>query len=138
MSTDKHTKGLLQVNSRDRSQICDTDGAGRGCAPVAVMQGMPAEKVDNARRMVACWNACDGLSTKVIENIVLTDGSIKPRLQALVSSRDELLEILLELSKGFIGRYVDDERSDCEIDAHQEEWERKAVAAIAKLAWSEA
>ena len=50
----------------------------------------------------------------------------------LIAAAPEMLEVLIELSKSFIGTYFDDERSDKERDAHQELWERKARAAIAK------
>lgn len=39
----------------------------------------------NARRLVACWNACDGISTEELE-----DGAI----QKLREQRDELLFVL--------------------------------------------
>ena len=33
----------------------------------------------NARRLVAAWNACEGFETDLLENIVMTGGTLKSR-----------------------------------------------------------
>ena len=52
----------------------------------------------NARRLVACWNACEGISTDLLENLTLTGDTIAARLKLrdatereLAAQRDELL-----------------------------------------------
>lgn len=44
----KFTKGPWQINDRDPSQICDSDGDGRGCAPIVNVRGTAAEQKANA------------------------------------------------------------------------------------------
>lgn len=54
MSVAKHTPGPWQVNHNDPTQVCDSDGAIRGCAPVAQCSvGTAAERKANARLIAA-------------------------------------------------------------------------------------
>ncbi|MEO8297064.1 MAG: hypothetical protein ABI574_04575, partial [Burkholderiales bacterium] len=62
-----HHTGPLQLNHGDQTQLCDCDGEVRGFAPVAKTLGERWERAANARRLVACWNACIGLSTGDLE-----------------------------------------------------------------------
>lgn len=100
----QHTPGRLNV----AVEIFDNDGM-----PETVIQGLgaaasvavaldfgannPCMREANARRLVACWNACEGISTDDIEahsvNIIhkLHDDAAK----RVLSERDELLEALL-------------------------------------------
>jgi len=51
----------------------------------------------NARRIVACVNACAGLSTALLENITMLGDTLKDRIDVLrneANQRDELLEVL--------------------------------------------
>lgn len=50
----------------------------------------------NFRRMAACWNACEGLSTRTIEIMAQLGGvtSKMPVVAKLAAERDELLEAL--------------------------------------------
>lgn len=57
----------------------------------------------NARRLAACWNACEGISTDLLENLTLTGDTIAARLKLrdaterdLATQRDELLEALTQ------------------------------------------
>ena len=56
----------------------------------------------------------------------------------LIAAAPDLLEALVELSESFVDTYFDDPRSDEEIDGHQEFWENKARAAIAKATGEQA
>lgn len=73
MSTGQHTLGRLEAFCGYMMRICHGDT----CSPVAeistpyrkgvgIVRG-EAEATANLRRMVACWNACDGSSTEWLE-----------------------------------------------------------------------
>jgi len=56
---------------------------------------------DDLRRLVACWNACEGLETELLENVLMTGDSILSRFELrdkddreLTAQRDELLTAL--------------------------------------------
>jgi hypothetical protein len=38
---------------------------------------------EDARRLVACWNACAGLDTELLENIVMTGETLRSRFELL-------------------------------------------------------
>lgn len=68
-------------------------------APSIAFKTMPA--AGNARRLAACWNACEGLSTDLLDNIVLVGETLASRFKlrdeterALETQRDELLAAL--------------------------------------------
>lgn len=82
MSDAKHTPGELwwdEVNARIRS-VTGRDTGGLGIALARAVRGEmgPTEYEANARRLVACWNACQGLSTEALEG-----GLIQRALAAL-------------------------------------------------------
>lgn len=55
---------------------------------------------EDARRMLACWNICDGVPTDVLERSKsLTDFVLTG--QAIEHQRDELLKALRELADSF-------------------------------------
>jgi hypothetical protein len=49
----KHTPGPWQVGHFDSNMICDSDGANRGCSPIARVEGTAAKRRANAR-LIAC------------------------------------------------------------------------------------
>lgn len=92
---DKHASGLIKLRDDEPGKYngafiaADSIGAGyygsicsvtqRDAHPVhggGISQAM-AEA--NARRMVACWNACDGISTDDLERIAAIGGLEKLR-----------------------------------------------------------
>ena len=93
-------------------------------------------QIANFRRLVACWNACEGLSTESLERM---PGTFAQAMAAdfldlwaqyadAKAQRDELLEAL----RGMLA--LDEEhhqRGDCDDDVCAEV--RKALAAIAKV-----
>ncbi len=93
---EKHTEGKLQVEI-----VGDTGGEN----PVHVCEiGNDHVRVGeyiteaNARRLVACWNACEGLDTETLESgrvtmVDATDNYVAER-DALLRDKAELLEIL--------------------------------------------
>jgi len=60
-----HTKGLLKVFEKDPTFIRTSEGRKR----VGSTSSMGETETDeaNARRLVACWNACAGIETDVLE-----------------------------------------------------------------------
>lgn len=51
--------------------------------------GFAAAKA-NARRLVAAWNACEGIDTEVLENLLLMGDTFKSRFAARDKAEDEL------------------------------------------------
>ena len=90
--TTEHTKGRLEVKH------CGYDGL---FIHIQQIDGDPYPRVlaeawseKDARRLVAAWNACDGVPTELLENLVDDDGSVTPFYRDLLVQRDELLEAL--------------------------------------------
>lgn len=81
---------------------------GSGQKQLAIVCGVDdgSEIEDNARRLVACWNACEGVPTDALEQI---EGFGKAALpyHELKAQRDELIAV----SKGLLEVYgIDDVR----------------------------
>ncbi len=77
--------------------IADDIGIHVGTAYLALTYMVPQAQRKDARRMAACWNACDGLSTEALE----TEGSAvmgwtrtASKLMRATTQRDELLKAL--------------------------------------------
>lgn len=60
----------------------------------------PEESEVFARRLAACWNACDGIQTNELEHIANTGGMLGPRedVARIASQRDELLAELEKIA----------------------------------------
>ena len=54
----------------------------------------------NARRLVACWNACEGMAADELEEIARTGGMLGPRedVAKIAEQRDKLRDVLLKYS----------------------------------------
>jgi hypothetical protein len=82
----QHTQGRLVAEQSEMTGrlISETDQR-----PIATVWSGAFEGLGqaNARRLAACWNACDGASTELLEKIV--DSWIKP-MADLESERDQL------------------------------------------------
>jgi hypothetical protein len=84
MSAQKHTQGKLlargySIYSNDKTPVADT----------CLTASHPDMDHANALRLVACWNACDGLSTEELEQAPTKDTFLSA-LHA-IRQRDELL-----------------------------------------------
>jgi len=81
--------GPLQqyANGSSRSQIAMSTGADFMA---------PGEQDANARRIVACVNACAGIDTGGLEQMPKTNEPIVTRIQRLTVQRDELLHAARE------------------------------------------
>lgn len=66
MST--HTQGPLVVSSNVSRHIISPRGGVVACVELTWDKPCSSEIADaNARRLVACWNACDGITTHTLE-----------------------------------------------------------------------
>ena len=90
-----HTPRRLKVH-HDHGWLVISDDTDDLYIKVAKGLGASVDK-DNARRLVACWNACDGISTDELET---TGGAAvgwtrtASKLIHATTQRDELLEAL--------------------------------------------
>lgn len=89
---------------------------------VATFNDEPSE--EDARRLVACWNVCEGMSTQSLE--LMPGQFFKPQYQRLLdveTQRDELLAAL----QMFVFPHND---SDTHTDTERQEIGRTAIAKI--------
>ena len=99
----KHTQGPLvlaqhgairggpmvrYINGSAQEQVAMTTGAGW------MSKG---EHIENARRLVACWNACQGLTTDDLEKAGLVS-AVGNELMCLEAQRNKLLTALKQLA----------------------------------------
>jgi hypothetical protein len=64
-----------------------------------------AEAEANARRIVACVNACEGIPTEVLEQMPSGPASLLPMYARLEQQRDKLLAALTEIAELDILKY---------------------------------
>lgn len=145
--TDKHTQGrltleLVESDSGIIKHLCPVDAEDMSILTVVEHEGVKFAAVyhsEDARRLVACWNACEGLPTAWIEGGA---ADILEHAKSLKSQRDELLGALTVLKAQCELMAASDWRKWEEL-ASPEEFERwvksraahmavQATAAIAK------
>lgn len=90
----EHSKEPWTVGSKVDRAIYGADGA-----VVAMCDSLYEAASDsaNARRIVACVNACAGLDTALLENITMLGDTLKDRIDVLrneANQRDQLLAAL--------------------------------------------
>ncbi len=147
MNDTKHTPGPWDVErapqneSYDRAYIIE-------CNPllyspqqgrrIAIVHGRSMENAEaNARRIVACVNACEGISTEVLEGTTAEKlgphlTGIRPTLD-LMRQRDELLAFV-ERFAAFDGKYHGGERMDAiDYKFNVENMQKEARAELAKV-----
>ena len=89
----QHTKGRLYSLPGDPSVLHAEQGT-RGRRVCCTMSfGDKDENNANARRLAACWNACDGISTKNLEDN-LPVKELATRYNTVLAQRDALLVAL--------------------------------------------
>ena len=129
----QHTPGRINVNG---TRLYADDLPGIDCIATMQVSNQPMWDQD-ARRLVACWNACEGIETHALE-LMTGDHAIKEQITATGKQkprqtrktieyrrqRDELLEALKRLAT-----YLD-ETASCNSD--------KAMAATARAAIAKA
>ena len=100
--TTKHTKGMLVKDyGCTLDHIKAVADGGRHGTPTLFRYdeqfvGLQArhQRHANARRLVACWNACEGISTETIEN--LGDGSFKAHIDAALDTTGDVRQVTAE------------------------------------------
>ncbi len=105
-----HTPGPLHLREVGDAieHLCPGDENGQSILTVVEEGGIKFAAVYNdadALRLVACWNACQGISTEDLERYYNTGGGIDEALREAslrshvlaVQQRDELLEALKEV-----------------------------------------
>ena len=81
------------------------------------------EQVENARRLVACWNALEGIPTEEIESVQINDKALKDVAETCLEML-EALQLILPMAKGYAYQYpVGSNEAYCE----------QAKAVIAKV-----
>lgn len=98
-----HTPTRLTVRANgDANSYALLDDNGHWFMSV-LMNGeqMTARQEANLRRLAACWNACEGVSTEDLENQEQADGPISVAARVLnfqlMRQRGKLLDLLAEL-----------------------------------------
>lgn len=112
MSEAKHTQGKAIPAVSSVSQIGPCYAVGMQDTKVVIAITGKFDKPDsdiseaNARRIAACWNACEGIDTGMLENITTLGDTLASRFMMrdkverdLSAQRDELLEALLVAHK---------------------------------------
>lgn len=93
------------------------------------------------RRLAACWNVCDGISTEALQFVGqdLLDGEVKPlcdKLAEVLSQRDELLAALRQLLLDMViaqGNMRDAAKRDPKWEGCAEAIQPRVDAAIAAI-----
>ena len=118
MST-KYTQERLVLTSQDDYPTGCANFAG-GTSVDAVVLYHPNAKAD-ARRIVACWNAFEGMATDVIELLAqittvkqLIDdvATLNGRFRAVQAERDRLLALQSQVTKAAVGEPCRNESAD--------------------------
>lgn len=97
-----HTQGKLSISEVGSGLEAEDEQENVVFQIKAVLDGVLHEKgKSNTRRLVACWNACEGISTEILEESVVKP-TLSDHTDAIAAQRDELLAAL----EGMLDRYV--------------------------------
>lgn len=94
--TEKHTPGRLHIGTAPPNGE-QTIGTHAGLMVAVATAGADVPTQANAARLVACWNACEGISTEALESeghAVLGWTRTASKLIQATTQRDKLLEAL--------------------------------------------
>lgn len=115
MTSTKHTQGLWATDEADHDtpfQNINIQASNHTICTVwiddAPVRDFNSEQQANARRIIACVNACNGFSIEEIDGADLFKDSIEScnLIDELQAQRDELLSLLTEVAGNFT-RYDD-------------------------------
>ena len=114
----KHTKGpwhIVEGRTHGSLEVFSVDTA------IAEIwrRGNASLEMANARRIVACINACEGFSIEELDGADLFKDSIESDAEiiALKKQRDELLGILKRLAAVDFGQHWNDDAEDAAVSA---------------------
>ena len=104
----EHTPGKLTLeevasDSGHIKHLCPVDSEGMSLLTVVEHEGVKFAAIyndDDARRFMACWNACEGLTTEDLENLSSVGEGLKRQTElayAYRSERDSLRAVNAEL-----------------------------------------
>lgn len=145
MSTE-HTQGRLEVADGRRIGVVLPNEVGGGfdshCVALAQDSGGRLNAEANARRLVACWNACDGVGTDLLEQYPAPFTELRTQRDQLLAALKDVLsthsaECKAELSLSTATENYSDHSP--ELDAYTEaavassKAETDARSAIAKV-----
>lgn len=101
----QHTKGFLSAGCEDDPKSGDIYADDGSLIAECFINGDPETKEANARRLAACWNACDGLTNEFLEISKTGDYVIRLIREAdgYLLQRDELLVALIGAEKWLSG-----------------------------------
>lgn len=126
----QHSKGKLGYGPwREDGCICGYSLTINGhLLPLCEMTAGPEDDFEaNARRLVACWNAFDGLETEMVESMVNVPEFFFKHTD-LMTQRDALLAELQNIAA------ADPRKWDAETRDQFQQWaQNRARAAIAKV-----
>lgn len=98
----QHTLGRLVV--RGGYSIYTTDGT--PVADTCLTASVPQNDEANARRLVACWNACNGIPVEVLEAVPSGPAGLLPMYARLQNQRDELLAALEKIAGFTLSQFM--------------------------------
>ncbi len=93
----EHTKEPWRVVDRGDTEGRDIDADVPGWGEVTVAMNVGA---GNARRIVACVNACAGIPTNLLEAMRLGPADMLPMYDRLTKQRDDLVAALKRIADG--------------------------------------
>ena len=106
--SDKNTKGRLSIKENgDANSYALLDESGNWLLSILHNgEKLTSVQRETMRRVAACWNACEGISTDELEEIASTGGMLGPRedVARIAKQRDELLEAM----KTFVSATITD------------------------------
>ena len=99
MTTENHTPGALRIGIYPTTLVSDTKGPGvPGYDSPAYGGYLVAESVHNAnaRRLAACWNACQGVDTDLLEQNPAPFSTMRAELDTALAAVATGKRLLLE------------------------------------------
>lgn len=95
----QHTQGRIVVNPIQLDQIATAD-ASKGIARVTHFGHSVDTVIANARRLAACWNACEGISTDDLEKTGTIAAEVADEMQeSLLKGMQAIEQLNAELGK---------------------------------------